>query len=138
MTKPINDFSDAKVGDKVTCYHLGHGEIIKIFDSARPAPILCSFDGGRYRRGYRTDGSLNPEDAGPMLFKGHVEFPDPIPVKIKVKKTMYTNVYLNKELSECYRLDVYPSETIEDADIIVGKNTKDWVATAEVKFEVEE
>ena len=51
---------------------------------------------------------------------------------------MYTNVYLNKEASEFYRLDAYPYETVKEADDIVGKNTKDWVATAEVKFEVEE
>ena len=87
MTKPINDFSDAKVGDKVTCYHLGHGEIVNVFASTWPAQVLCQFERENHRRGYRTDGRLTPEDAGPMLFKGHVDFPDPIPVKRKVKKT---------------------------------------------------
>ena len=136
MTKPINDFSDARVGDKVTCRGHGYGEIRGI-DFDLPFPIDVNFENGS-NDVYTKTGTIEECGGITTLFKGHVEFPAPIPVKKKVKKTMYTNVYLNKELSECYRLDVYPNETIKDEDVIVGKNTKDWVATAEVKFEVEE
>ena len=135
MTKPINDFSDAKVGDKVTCYYGGYGTITKIM-MEEDFPIGVTF--GKRTEEYTLEGKIYNEDGRPSLYKGHVEFPDPIPVKRKVKKTMYTNVYLNKEVSECYRLDVYPYETIKEADDIVGTNAKHWVATAEVTFEVEE
>ena len=38
MTKPINDFSDAKVGDKVTCTVAGHGEIYNCLLYTSPSP----------------------------------------------------------------------------------------------------
>ena len=138
MTKPINDFRDVKVGDKVTCFANGCGVIKEINGSSYP--IICAFkrEGEIEVDSYTLHGRLRSCNLEPSLFKGHVEFPDPIPVKIKVKKTMYTNVYLNKEVSECYRLDVYPYETMKEADDIVGTNAKHWVATAEVKFEAEE
>ena len=87
MTKPINDFSDAKVGDKVTCTVAGHGEIVNVYNlSEYSFPIECQFEDhldedGSIMEFYNHDGKENKEDKHPRLFKGHVEFPDPIPVK---------------------------------------------------------
>ena len=87
MTKPINDFSDAKVGDKVTCFANGCGVIKEINGSSYP--IICAFEreGEIEVDSYTLHGRLRSCNLEPSLFKGHVEFPDPIPVKRKVKKT---------------------------------------------------
>ena len=134
MTKPINDFSDAKVGDKVTCYHLGHGEIVNVFASTWPAQVLCQFERENHRRGYRTDGRLTPEDAGSMLFKGHVEFPAPIPVKKKVKNTLWANIYRNEFGDyEVGQKVLHRTEKIATESKMRGK-----LATVKIEFEVEE
>ena len=84
MTKPINDFSDAKAGDKVTCYYGGHGTITNIMMEEH-FPIRVTFENKTDE--YTLEGKFYNEDRRPSLYKGHVEFTDPIPVKIKVKKT---------------------------------------------------
>ena len=132
MTKPINDFSDAKVGDKVTCYENGYGEITSV-GVCTYYPIAVDFGNGE-KDTYQADGWMYDDRSVAFLFKGHVEFPDPIPVKIKVKKTLWANIYKNEFGSyEVGQRVLHPKK--ETADKSKMRNS---LALAEVTFEVEE
>lgn len=64
-----SDFSNAKVGDKVTHIELGRGVITELLQ--KPYPIVCVFDGEDY--GFTVDGKFLPTDFLPSLFKGHID-----------------------------------------------------------------
>ena len=137
MIKPINDFSDAKIGDPVTCTILGHGKIKDIDDDG----LNCEFEHTNSRgiaetEVYQLNGKEFEEDKYPRLFKGHVEFPDPIPVKKKVKKTekRWITSYWHSMDKRVAVAGIYRSETMARDALKEGG----FVQEIEISAEVEE
>ena len=83
MTKPINDFSDVKVGDLVTALGYGHGFISKISDDLT-YPINVEFADDF--NSYTVDGKSYHNSDHAKLFKGHVEL-EIVAKEIKDDKT---------------------------------------------------
>ena len=71
MKTKTHDFTDAKVGDKVTCTLYGIGIIITNTDNST-FPILVRFEKG-YNSSYTLDGRIMSE-AKQGLYHGHIEF----------------------------------------------------------------
>ena len=67
--KSNSDFSNAKVGDKVTDLILGHGYITGI-DLEDSFPLKATFMGTEF--GYIMDGRTFALDFLPILYKGHI------------------------------------------------------------------
>ena len=69
-----SDFSDAKVGDKVTSSIWGYGVIVYISDCS-DYPIRCRF--GSYsqymNREFTLGGHYQISEILPTLFKGHID-----------------------------------------------------------------
>lgn len=80
-----SDFSDAKVGDKVTSLLWGHGEIIYISECS-DYPINCHFDslGEWIEREFTLGGHYEISNLLPTLFKGHID-PASFAVSYKIK-----------------------------------------------------
>lgn len=69
--KQENDFTNAKVGDKVTCLENGLGKIVSI-KSGENYPIKAVFGG--YVSSYTLNGQISNRIILPFLFKGHLNF----------------------------------------------------------------
>ena len=67
--KSNSDFSNAKVGDKVTDFILGHGIITDIIPEDS-FPIRATFLGTEFN--YLMDGRAFVLDFLPTLYKGHI------------------------------------------------------------------
>jgi len=87
---PINDFSDAKVGDLVTSIIYGKGKIIEISGDTYPIHVSFEIDNGSE---YSVDGKELIIEIIPTLYKGHIDFKiEPIlPVIKKFKYRPYSN-----------------------------------------------
>lgn len=81
----MQDFSKARVGDKVWSKIHGEGHVTKVAGC-----FLLSVGGFRdgIEREYLLDGRFEVDDLFPELLWGPVEFDDPPPPKRKVKKVI--------------------------------------------------
>lgn len=104
---PINDFSTAKVDDKVTSIIYGKGIIVSI-NFSHEYPITVGFD-TRTEISYTLNGRQIKEHNIPTLHKGHIEF-DIIPKEVKPKYVPYSKpnysllgkIVINKQQNNKY------------------------------------
>lgn len=66
-----NDFSDVKIGDKVTDLRFGHGVIHSISKSA-VYPVCVSFGDDESLATYDKNGFYSKLYFAPTLFRGHI------------------------------------------------------------------
>jgi len=72
---PLNDFSNAKVGDLVTSIIYGKGIIVTIHDLKTSIyPICVNFTDKEKSTTYSICGRETEDDNIPTLYKGHIDF----------------------------------------------------------------
>jgi len=89
-----NDFSKAKVGDRVWHFSFGWGEVKNI---SKEMGVLVSFDSEPFENctWFLFDGRFTCNDVLPSLFWNEIQFEIPPMPKRKVKKTIerWINIY---------------------------------------------
>lgn len=96
MVHPQNDFSNAKVGDKVYCLINGEGVISKIIGNGT-YPIRVSFDEGNSRDCYTRIGKIFDTTSHPSLYHSK---PEIIPAKGLIVKELKGFITFVKRDSE--------------------------------------